>query len=227
LKPHDFELPKGYSLWAPKGYFIWLPKWCSLWPPKGYSFWGTFFRSPGKAILLHFPFRRRPGRTILLSFPSRTLQAAVLRRGALQMGLPLARPEIGQKNYFLYKEFTNSGWSLRLAILLHFLFRRRLGRANLLSFPARAVQAAILRRGALQMGLPLARPEIGQKNYFLYKEFANFGWSLQLAILFPFLAFRKPSEASQKALPLASQRVLPLAFSIRISYFPRKTKETI
>ena len=77
------------------------------------------------------------------------------------------------------------------------------GTAILLSFPS-----AILRRGDLQMGLPLARPETGQKNYFLYKEFANFGWSLQLAILFPFLAFRKPSEASQKALPLASQRVL-------------------
>ena len=65
------------------------------------------------------------------------------------------------------------------------------------------------------------------RRNFLYKEFANFGWFLQLAILFPFLAFRKPSEASQKALSLASQMVLPLAFSIRINYFPRKTKENI
>jgi hypothetical protein len=90
-----------------------------------YSFWATFFRSLGKAILLHFPFRRRPGRTILLSFPSRTLQAAVLRRGALQMGLPLARQEISQKNHFLYKEFSNFGWSLQLAILSPFLASRK------------------------------------------------------------------------------------------------------
>jgi len=68
------------------------------------------------------------------------------------------------------------------------------------------------------MGLPLATPEIGQKNYFLNKEFANFGWSLQLAILFPFLGSGKPSEASQKALPLASQRVLlwPSAYELAI-----------
>ena len=77
-------------------------------------------RKPGKAILLHFPFRRRPGIAIILSFPSTALQAAILRRGALQMGLPLAKPEIGQKNEFLYNELTNFGWSLQLAIL--FLF---------------------------------------------------------------------------------------------------------
>ena len=42
---------------------------------------------------------------------------------------------------------------------------------------------AILLRGALQLGLPPARLEKDQKNPFLKKEFTNFGWSLQVAIL--------------------------------------------
>ena len=46
---------------------------------------------------------------------------------ALQMELPLAQLENGPQNRFLYKEETNFGWSLQLAILC---------------------------RGALQMGLP-------------------------------------------------------------------------
>ena len=76
---------------------------------------------------------------------------AILRRGALQMGLPPAKLEKGQKNHLSYKEFTNFGWSL---------------------------QVAILRRGALQMGLPPAKLEKGQENHFLYEAFTNFGWSL-------------------------------------------------
>ena len=71
-------------------------------------------------------------------------------------GAPLSQAEKGQKNYFLYKEFTNFGWSLQVAIFL---------------------------RGAFQMGLPPARLEKNQKNRFLYKEFTKFGSSLQVEIL--------------------------------------------
>ena len=87
------------------------------------------------------------------------------------------------------------------AILLHFPFRRRPGRTILLSFPSTALRVAILLSGARQMGLPLARPENRKKKQFLHEEFINFGWSLQLAILSPFLASRKPCGVSQKALP--------------------------
>ena len=83
-----------------------------------------------------------------MHFLSTSLLVAILRREALQMGLPPARLEKGQKNHFLKKEFTNFGWSL---------------------------QVAILRRRALQMGLPPARLAKGQKNHFLYKEFTNSG----------------------------------------------------
>ena len=86
-----------------------------------------------------FPFIRRPGRAILIHFLSTTLQVAILRRGALQMGLPPARLETDQKNHFLKKEFTNFGWSL---------------------------QVAVLRRGALQMGLLPAKPENGHQKHF-------------------------------------------------------------
>ena len=54
---------------------------------------------------------------MLLYFPSESLHVAILRRGALQMGLPRARLEKCQKNHFLYKEITNFGWSLQVAIL--------------------------------------------------------------------------------------------------------------
>ena len=53
-------------------------------------------------------------------------------------------------------------------------------------FPSKALQVAILRRWALLMGLPPARLENGQNNYFLYKAFMYFRCSLQLAILLLF-----------------------------------------
>ena len=53
------------------------------------------------------------------------------------MGLPLARPENSQKNHFLHREFTNFGWSLRLAILFRLLVSRRPGKAILLRGEAR------------------------------------------------------------------------------------------
>ena len=52
--------------------------------------------------LFHFPLMTRPGRAILLHVLSTALHVAILRRGALQMGLPPPRPEHGQKNQFLY-----------------------------------------------------------------------------------------------------------------------------
>ena len=67
------------------------------------------------------------------------------------------------------KEFTEFGWSLQVAIL-------RRG-ALQMGLPA------ILRRGALQMGLPPARLQKDKENYFLEKEFTKFGWSLQATIL--------------------------------------------
>ena len=42
---------------------------------------------PDTAALLHLPLIRRHGRAILLHFPSTAFHVAILRRGALQMGL--------------------------------------------------------------------------------------------------------------------------------------------
>ena len=49
------------------------------------------------------------------------------------------------------------------------------------------------------MGLPPARLETNEKNHFLKKEFTNFGWSLQVAIL--------RRGALQMGLPLARQEI--------------------
>ena len=75
-----------------------------------------------------------------------SLRVSVLRRGALQMGLPPARLEKCQTNHFSHKEFSNIEWSL---------------------------QVVVLHRGALKMGLLPARLEKGRKNEFLYKDFTN------------------------------------------------------
>ena len=58
------------------------------------------------------------GTAILLHFPSTDLQVAILRRGALQMGLPPAKLENCQNHIFYKNEFMSFGWSLRWAILL-------------------------------------------------------------------------------------------------------------
>ena len=91
---------------------------------------------------------------------SNLVEEEILYREALLLGLDredrIIKRRLAQKITFLKQKTTNFGWSL---------------------------EVAILRRGALQIGLPQARLEKRQKNNFLYKEFANLGWSLQLAVL--------------------------------------------
>ena len=64
-----------------------------------------------------------------------------------------------------------------------FLVSRRLGKAILLHIPSRALQVAILCRGALQMGLPRPGWKIAKRVNFHLQNSIDFEWSLQLASL--------------------------------------------